>query len=76
MNPSASKITGSELEVMRVLWAAKEALPIAVIRQTLEASSQWDSSTIKTLLRRLCEKGAVSAAKKGYILLFAACLGK
>jgi BlaI family penicillinase repressor len=64
MNSLASKITGSELEVMRVLWEAKEALPIASIRLTLGRSSEWDSSTIKTLLRRLCEKGIVLAAKK------------
>lgn len=64
MKPLASKITASELEVMRVLWTSKEALPVAAIRQTLETSSEWDSSTIKTLLRRLCEKGIVWAAKK------------
>jgi BlaI family transcriptional regulator, penicillinase repressor len=64
MNPLASKITGSELEVMRVLWTAKEALPIVSIRLTLGRSSEWDSSTIKTLLRRLCEKGIVLAVKK------------
>lgn len=64
MSLLASKITGSELEVMRVLWTAKEALPVAAVRQALETSSQWDSSTIKTLLRRLCEKGVVLAVKK------------
>lgn len=64
MNPLASKITESELEVMRVLWSASEALPISAIRQTLEKSSTWESSTIKTLLRRLCEKGVVNAIKK------------
>ncbi len=64
MKSLASKITGSELEVMRVLWTAKGALPIAAIRQALEASSDWDGSTIKTLLRRLCEKGIVLAVKK------------
>lgn len=64
MNPLASKITDSELEVMRILWMAKEALPIAAIRQALERSSAWESSTIKTLLRRLCEKGVVSSVKK------------
>lgn len=64
MNLLASKITGSELEVMRVLWAAQEALPIASIRRILGKSSEWDSSTIKTLLRRLCEKGIVLADKK------------
>ena len=64
MKALASKITGSELEVIRVLWNVKEALPMAAIRQALEMSSEWDSSTIKTLLRRLCEKGIVLAVKK------------
>jgi BlaI family penicillinase repressor len=64
MKESVSKITESELEILRVLWSSQEALPVAVIRQTLEKSSEWESSTIKTLLRRLFEKGAVSAVKK------------
>ncbi len=64
MNKLAAKITDSEVEVMRVLWEAGKELPIAEIRKTLEQRSSWESSTIKTLLRRLCEKGAVSATKK------------
>lgn len=36
MNTLMSKITDAELKVMRVLWAAKEALPMATIRETLE----------------------------------------
>ncbi|MCM0647526.1 BlaI/MecI/CopY family transcriptional regulator [Clostridium swellfunianum] len=64
MNKLASKITDSELEIMRVLWEAGGELPIADIRKTLEEKSKWETSTIKTLLRRLCEKGAVEAVKK------------
>jgi BlaI family penicillinase repressor len=59
-----SKITDSEVEVMRVLWEAEEPLPMSDIRKKLEQSSEWESSTIKTLLRRLCEKGVVEAVKK------------
>lgn len=64
MNTLVSKITDSELEVMRVLWEAGHELPVAEIRKYLEKSSGWESSTIKTLLRRLCEKGVVTAAKR------------
>ena len=64
MNSLVSKITDSEVEVMRVLWEAGRELPIADIRKTLEQTSQWETSTIKTLLRRLCEKGVVLATKK------------
>jgi BlaI family penicillinase repressor len=35
-----SKITDSEVEVMRVLWEAGCELPVADIRKTLEQSSQ------------------------------------
>lgn len=59
-----SKITDSEAEVMRVLWEADHELPLADIRKTLEQSSDWESSTIKTLLRRLCKKGVVVSTKK------------
>ena len=64
MNALISKITDSEVEVMRVLWEVDCELPIANIRKTLEQTSKWETSTIKTLLRRLCEKGVVLATKK------------
>ncbi len=64
MKSLISKITDSEVEVLRVLWEAGRELPIADIRKTLERTSKWETSTIKTLLRRLCEKGVVLATKK------------
>jgi len=64
MESLVSKITDSEVEVMRVLWEAGCELPIADIRKTLEKSSGWESSTIKTLLRRLCNKGVVLSTKR------------
>lgn len=64
MGKHAAKITDSEFTIMRVLWDAGDALPVSDIRKALERSSSWDSSTIKTLLRRLCDKGVVSAEKK------------
>lgn len=39
-------------------------MPIADVRGALEQSHSWDSSTVKTLLRRLCEKKAVEAEKR------------
>lgn len=64
MNRLVSKITDSEVKVMRVLWEAGRELPLADIRKTLEQTSKWENSTIKTLLRRLCKKGVVLAVKK------------
>ncbi len=64
MKELAAKISGSELEVLEVLWQADAPMPIASIRGALEGTHQWDASTVKTLLRRLCEKQAVAAEKR------------
>ena len=64
MNPLASKITEAEVEVMKVLWEAEEELPIAEIRKTLSITSDWEDSTIKTLVRRLCKKGVIKSTKR------------
>lgn len=64
MKELAAKISSSELDVLEVLWQAEGPLPIADIRGALEQSHSWDSSTVKTLLRRLCEKKAVEAEKR------------
>lgn len=58
------KITDSELEVMKVLWAAEDALPITDIRQTLQRQQGWEATTVKTLVQRLCSKGAVLQEKR------------
>jgi len=63
MNKLASKISDSEVEVMKVLWKAKGELTLTEIRTTLEDTSDWEASTIKTLLRRLCGKGVVESRK-------------
>ena len=64
MSELAEKITGSELEVLEVLWQADEPLPVTPIRTQLEKERGWDASTVKTLLRRLCEKGVVAVEKR------------
>ena len=60
----ASKITDSELEVMKLLWRAKDALPVTVIREKLQESKGWEPATIKTLISRLVSKGVVRQEKR------------
>ena len=64
MNELAEKISGSELEVLKVLWEAGDALPLTDIRQTLQGRFAWSDPTVKTLLRRLCDKGVVEQEKR------------
>lgn len=58
-------IQDAELAVLQVLWEAGEPLPLAAILETLHARRGWANSTVKTLLRRLQEKGAVTLEKRG-----------
>jgi len=60
----ASKITGSELEVMKLLWRAEDALSVTEIREGLRQSKEWESATIKTLIARLVSKGVVRQEKR------------
>ena len=60
----ACKITGSELEVMKLLWHAEEALPVTEIREKLRESKGWEPATIKTLISRLVSKGVVRQEKR------------
>ena len=64
MREFAEKITDSELEIMHVLWEAADALPIADIRRTLQERRGWEATTTKTLVQRLCNKGAVTQEKR------------
>ena len=64
MSELAEKITGSEVEVLEILWQSGEPLPVTPIRTQLEKARGWDASTVKTLLRRLCDKGVVAVEKR------------
>ena len=64
MSELAEKITGSEVEVLEILWQSGESLPVTPIRTQLEKERGWDASTVKTLLRRLCDKGVVTIEKR------------
>lgn len=60
----ADKISDSELEVMKVLWRAEDALPVNVIRETLQKDRGWEPTTVKTLIGRLAAKGAIRQEKR------------
>jgi BlaI family penicillinase repressor len=60
----ADKISDSELEVMKVLWRSEDALPVNVIRETLQRDRGWEPTTVKTLIGRLVAKGVVRQEKR------------
>ena len=64
METLSEKISDSELEVMRVLWEAGDALPITELRQALHARKGWEATTVKTLVQRLVGKGVLEQEKR------------
>ena len=63
-NQLADKISDSELEVMKLLWQAEDALPVTEIREALQKSRGWEATTVKTLVSRLVSKGVNQKKKR------------
>jgi len=64
-----SKISDSELEVMRILWREGRPLSFTEIRTALESKTDWKKSTIQTLVVRLRDKGVLST-QDHYVTLY------
>ncbi len=70
-----NQISGAELEVMQILWNAKEPLNIQTVCDRLP-SNKWAYKTVATLLIRMEEKGAVTSKKKGRVNYYTPILNK
>lgn len=69
------QITPAELEIMKVLWK-QPGLGASDIADALENSKDWNIRTIKTLLSRLVEKGALSIEQDGRRYLYSPAVEK
>ena len=65
------KITDAEWEVMRVVWARGSVTSREII-EILESKMQWKAPTIKTLIGRLVEKGALNTEQEGRKYIYSA----
>ena len=63
------QITKAELEIMKVLWA-EDGLGAAEVHAALGDEQDWTSRTVKTLLARLVEKGALKTEADGRRYLY------
>ncbi len=63
------QITQAELEVMKVLWRAP-GLAASDVASALEDQQDWTIKTVKTLLARLVEKGALKTEADGRRYLY------
>ena len=66
----ATPISDAESDVMQVLWRKAPRSAEEVI-EALAATRDWQDATVKTLLNRLLNKGAIRAEKDGRRYLYA-----
>jgi BlaI family penicillinase repressor len=65
-----ARISDAEARVMEVLWDRSPQAAAEVI-EALTGETGWNHRTIRTLLRRLMDKGAVSYVEDGRAYLYA-----
>ena len=63
------KLSDAEWTVMRAVWARTPASARDVLEHA-EAETEWAYTTVKTLLARLVEKGALSMRMRGNVSLY------
>lgn len=64
-------ISDSEWDVMRIIWTLGQASSTEVIDE-LQQRKSWSESTIKTLIRRLVNKGLLESKKDGRRFIYSA----
>ena len=68
--PTPPPISDSEWDVMNVLWAAGSPLAAADVVERLAGVRDWSPRTVKTLLNRLINKGALAYDAQGKRYLY------
>ncbi|MBW7476393.1 BlaI/MecI/CopY family transcriptional regulator [Paenibacillus oenotherae] len=70
MAKQVPRISDAEWEVMKVLWSRSPLTASDVVKE-LEGSKEWNPKTVRTLIKRLVEKEAVSCNPDGRNYLYA-----
>jgi BlaI family transcriptional regulator, penicillinase repressor len=73
--PQPTPISDSEWDVMEPIWEAGACTAAHVIRE-LRATHEWNHSTIRTLLARLVEKGALDYEVDGPRYIYRAAVSR
>lgn len=71
MIETSIKITDAEWEIMRTVWA-NPSITSKEVATILENKKQWKAATVKTLLGRLVEKGAIKTEQEGRKFIYSA----
>ncbi len=70
MSTSAPRISDTEWEIMRVIWASHPATTGEITERLAQTDPTWHPKTVRTLLGRLVEKGALTYTPDGRIFRY------
>jgi BlaI family penicillinase repressor len=76
MNNQPPQISRAEWQVMKVVWDISTPCSAQSVIDALSATNKWSVTTVKTLLGRLVQKGALSFIKEGKAYLYSAAVSR
>src|SRR4051812_18417924 len=66
------RISETEWEVMRIVWARRTVPAAAIIAELMAQDPTWHPKTVRTLLARLVDKGALDYRERGRAYVYEA----
>jgi BlaI family penicillinase repressor len=76
MNERPPQISRAEWQVMKVIWGIGAPCAAQTVVDLLAETNKWSVTTVKTLLGRLVQKGALSFEKEGKAYLYSAAFSR
>ena len=58
-------LSDAEWKVMQAVWAQRGAVTVRTTHERVEAETRWAYTTVKTLMERLVDKGALTSQRSG-----------
>ena len=67
---NVKRLPDSELEIMMIIWEAKEPVSSAYLMERLKGEKNWATTTVLNFLARLAERGFLQVRKQGRINIY------
>lgn len=76
MNKQIKRLPDSELEIMMIIWGARETVTSAYVSEQLKNKKEWKITSVLTFLARLVEKGFLTSTREGKINIYSPVIGE
>jgi predicted transcriptional regulator len=76
MNRQIKRLPDSELEIMMIIWSAREPVTSAYVSEQLKNKKEWKITSVLTFLARLVEKGFLTSTREGKVNIYSPVIGE